>query len=65
MGAISQAAPQTAGVEQLDGMRASPLVVVLVSPEEIEPRRVVAELRSAIEEGRRRPPLQIRAVPNG
>jgi very-short-patch-repair endonuclease len=46
-------------------MTAHGIFVLHFTPQQVkaEPRRVVAELRSAIEEGRRRPPLEIRTVP--
>jgi hypothetical protein len=48
-------------------MSANGITVLHFPPKQIrtEPRLVVTELRSAIETGRRRPPLEIRAVPHG
>ncbi|HET7018151.1 MAG TPA: hypothetical protein VFI65_29810 [Streptosporangiaceae bacterium] len=47
-------------------MTAHGIFVLHFSPKQIkaEPRRIVAEFRSSIEEGRRRPPLSIRTVPH-
>jgi hypothetical protein len=46
-------------------MTAHGISVMHFTPKQVrtEPRRVVGEFRSAIEEGRKRPPLEIRAVP--
>jgi hypothetical protein len=45
-------------------MTARGILVLHFTPKQIrtEPRRVVAEMRLAIEEGRKRPPLEIRTV---
>ncbi len=47
-------------------MTAHGILVVHFTPKQVrtEPRRVVAELRSAIETGRQRPPLKIRTEPH-
>ena len=47
-------------------MTAHGILVVHFTPRQVktEPRRIVGEFRSAIEEGRRRPPLSIRTVPH-
>ena len=47
-------------------MTAHGIFVLHFTPKQIktEPRRIVAELRSAIQEGRRRPPLSIRTMPH-
>ncbi|HET7012416.1 MAG TPA: hypothetical protein VFI65_00795 [Streptosporangiaceae bacterium] len=46
-------------------MTAQGILVGHFTPRQVrtEPRRVVAELRSAIETGRQRPPLKIRTEP--
>jgi hypothetical protein len=47
-------------------MSAHGITVMHFTPKQVrtEPRRVLAELRLAIEEGRKRPPLKIRTVPH-
>lgn len=47
-------------------MSAHGIIVVHFSPKQVrtEPRRIVAELRSAIDTGRQRPPLKIRTEPH-
>lgn len=46
-------------------MSAHGITVMHFTPKQVrtEPRRIVAELRLAVEEGRKRPPLEIRTVP--